>query len=71
MDHVTKTNWFVRVYDRDQHEIANWMIEGRTEHEAFNEATADIARIPEADDWTMVGVTNGPSTTTSIGPDHI
>ena len=46
-------DWTVRVYDGEDDEIATWDIEDRTEHQAFEEAAADVARLERAADWSL------------------
>jgi len=46
-------NWKVTAYDKDNNIIEQWVIENRTEHEAENEAMADL---PECDDWSMMAI---------------
>ena len=51
-----RRSWEVRVYadESDVEPIAKWLIEDRTEREAYKEAEADIRREhPEAGDWTL------------------
>jgi hypothetical protein len=48
--------WQVRVYDGESL-IDSWQIENRNEHEAANEAMADIGRdYPDSSDWTMLQI---------------
>lgn len=51
---MERKNWLVRYYDKNDKEISHHIIKDRTEHEAENEAMADIPR--ECEDWTMVEV---------------
>lgn len=48
-------DWIVRIYDEQDRPITSWIIRNRTDHEASNEAMANIAReFPEGNvDWTM------------------
>lgn len=46
-------NWLVRVYDKNDKEIASWTIENRTEHEARRETEAELHNFSRCDDWTM------------------
>jgi len=46
-------NWIVRVYNKQDELIEVWKIQDRTEHEAFEEAAADVARNKDADDWSL------------------
>lgn len=45
-------NWIVCYYDKDIHNIGTLIINDRTEHEAENEATADMP--PNCADWTLI-----------------
>jgi hypothetical protein len=45
-------NWIVRYYDKNDKEISSHVISERTEHEAENEAMADMPY--NCVDWTMV-----------------
>jgi len=45
-------NWIVRYYDKKNNLIGSHIIKDRTEHEAENEAMADMP--DNCDDWTMV-----------------
>ena len=49
-------DWVVTVYDDRDEVLDFWVIEDRTEHEAEDEAMADVARIAGAADWTMTEV---------------
>lgn len=49
-------DWKVRVYNKKGEVIERWKILDRTEHEAENEAMADIQKMPEADDWTLTEI---------------
>ena len=46
-------DWLVRVYDKKERVIGHWTIKDRTEHEAEEEAVADLKEFPNYDDWTM------------------
>ena len=48
----TMENWIVRYYDKNDKEISSHVISDRTEHEAENEAMADMPY--NCVDWTMV-----------------
>ena len=48
---ITK-NWIVRYYDKKDKEIGSHTIKDRTEHEAEEEAIADMPY--ESEDWTLV-----------------
>jgi hypothetical protein len=45
-------NWIVRYYDKKDSLIGSHTIKDRTEHEAENEAVADMPY--ECEDWTLV-----------------
>jgi hypothetical protein len=45
-------DWIVRYYDKKDKQIGSHVIKDRTEHEAENEAIADMPL--ECEDWTMV-----------------
>ena len=47
-----KKDWVVRYYNKKDKEISSHIIKDRTEHEAENEAMADMPR--KCDDWTMM-----------------
>ena len=47
-------NWIVRYYDKNDVLISSHIIKDRTEHEAENEAIADMPF--NCEDWTMVTV---------------
>ena len=49
----TPEDWTVRVYNEEEEMVAEWVIYGRTEKEAFKEASAEVARLKAEDDWTM------------------
>lgn len=49
---VTRKNWIVRYYDKKDKLLGSHMIKDRTEHEAEEEAIADMPL--ECDDWTLV-----------------
>jgi hypothetical protein len=51
---MEKKNWRVRYYNKKGNEISNHLIKDRTEHEAENEAMADMPR--DCDDWSMMAV---------------
>lgn len=53
--------WLVTVYGKDEAVLDSWMIEDRTEKEAFKEAEPDIAKIEGVEDWTLSDVTNDMS----------
>ena len=54
MDCSSPKDWIVTVYDNEDEVIAEWEILNRTEREADSEAEADVARIYNADDWTLI-----------------
>jgi hypothetical protein len=45
-------DWIVRYYDKRDKQIGSHIIKNRTEHEAEEEAIADMPI--EAEDWTLV-----------------
>jgi hypothetical protein len=45
-------DWIVRYYDKKDKQIGSHIIKDRTEHEASEEAIADMPL--ECEDWTMV-----------------
>ena len=47
-------NWKVKVYNENDCVIDTWIIQDRTEQQAVKEAEAEIDRIPDVNDWTMV-----------------
>jgi hypothetical protein len=47
-------NWKVRYYDKHDKLIESFLIKDRTEHEAENEAMAQMPS--ECEDWTMMSV---------------
>jgi hypothetical protein len=49
-------DWKVTVYDEGENIIAEWTIEDRTEQSAQKEAEAEVARTPNANDWTMTQI---------------
>lgn len=51
---MDRKDWLVRYYDKNDKEISNHIIKDRTEHEAENEAMADIPR--NCEDWSMMPV---------------
>ena len=51
-DTKTHKDWIVRYYDKKDKLIGSHVIKDRTEHEADNEAVADMPS--ECEDWTMV-----------------
>lgn len=55
MSYKTAT-WQVIVYDKDENQIAEWLIEDRTEGEAVREAEYDVHHTPDSEDWTMTEV---------------
>ena len=48
---MNRYNWTVCVYDEHDNKIDQWVIKDRTEHEAENEAIADLPS--NCADWTM------------------
>jgi len=53
MEVLTKTqDWIVRYYDKKDNLIGSHLIKSRTEHEAEEEAIADMPY--ECEDWTLV-----------------
>ena len=48
---ITK-NWIVRYYDKKDNQIGSHSIKDRTEHEAEEEAIADMPL--DCEDWTLV-----------------
>jgi hypothetical protein len=46
-----RKDWIVRVYDVEGDVIKFWVIEDRTEHEAFKEAEADLPS--DCYDWSL------------------
>lgn len=66
---MDKVLWHVQVYNKRNKVIKQWMIVDRTEHEASREAEADVARIPNADDWTMTEITGPVAETYGIWKD--
>jgi hypothetical protein len=49
---VTRKNWIVRYYDKKDKLIGSHMIKDRTDHEAQEEAIADMPL--NCEDWTLV-----------------
>lgn len=49
-----KKNWKITTYNKQNKIIETWIIQDRTEKEAFNEAEADINQDSRVHDWTMV-----------------
>jgi hypothetical protein len=49
-------DWQVRVYDKKDKLLDKWIIENRTEHEAFEEADAGLNEIDGVADWTMTKI---------------
>jgi hypothetical protein len=49
---VTVKNWIVRYYDKKDKLIDSHMIKDRTDHEAQEEAIADMPL--ECEDWTLM-----------------
>lgn len=45
-------NWIVRYYDKKDKQIGSHVIKDRTEHEAEEEAIADMPY--DCEDWTLV-----------------
>ena len=56
--HSLRTNWEVRIYDQMHNLVCSWYIENRTEHEADDEASADVARDYPDFDWSLTEVTD-------------
>jgi len=49
---VTRKNWIVRYYDKKDKQIGSHIIKDRTDHEAQEEAIADMPL--DCEDWTLV-----------------
>ena len=50
-----RRNWIARAYAPDGRLVEAWSIKDRTEHEASNEAEADVKRLgARVDDWTLM-----------------
>jgi len=52
-------NWMIRIYNKEGEIIEEWALYGRTEQEAFNESSADVARLMDDYDWTMTSFEKG------------
>lgn len=50
-------DWIVRAYNKNNRVIKKWIIKDRTEHEAENEAMAELSYLSNVWDWTMMIVT--------------
>jgi len=48
---TTVQDWIVRYYDKKDKQIGSHLIKGRTEHEAEEEAIADMPY--ECEDWSL------------------
>lgn len=48
---TTVQDWIVRYYDKKDNQIGSHLIKGRTEHEAEEEAIADMPY--ECEDWSL------------------
>ena len=49
--------WLITVYGKGDRVLDAWLIDDRTEDEAFNEAGADINHLTGVYDWTLSNVT--------------
>lgn len=50
-----RRDWVARAYAPDGRLVEAWSIKDRTEHEASNEAEADVKRLgSRVDDWTLM-----------------
>ena len=57
MNKDNKCNWQVIMYDDQDNEIGQFVIENRSEREAEREAMHD-SEVQQASDWSMTSVTN-------------
>jgi hypothetical protein len=51
---MDRKDWVVRYYDKNDKEISSHIIKDRTEHEADNEAVADMPL--NCEDWSMMPI---------------
>jgi len=56
---MTTKDWEIKVYGYDDRVMGSWVIEQRTEFEAYDEAVAGLREYPECLDWSMDEVKGG------------